>query len=160
MFRITILKISLLSAFATLFLLISMLASTGTASAHTATGTASTHTTSCQPQQVYPPCPPIHNYHPSLQAWDGGAYNKNCKDVIVLGTGFAPGTVTLYADREGFKAPFTLLTITPKFLRANTYGNFFTSITVCGWHFGLYHGITTLYGIDSNEVQSNTAVIH
>jgi hypothetical protein len=75
MFRMITLKLSLLSTFATLFLLVAMLASTGTASAHTAKG--------CQPQQVYPPCTPSH-FHDLYKFTDSEVWGLNgtSSDVI------------------------------------------------------------------------------
>ena len=75
MFRVTTLKMSLLSALATLFLLAAMLASSGTASAHSASG--------CRPQQVFPPCTPSHfhdlYWSSSSEVW---GYNGATSELI------------------------------------------------------------------------------
>jgi len=78
--------------------------------------------------------------------------------VIVLGSGFAPGHVMLRAYQLfGFSGK-TRIPVTPDVVTANAYGNFFTSVTICGY-FGFgspsRHGI--LFGIGSNWVQSNLA---
>ena len=123
MFRLTTLKLSLLSAFATLFLLLAMLAFTGTASAHT---------TSCQP----PNCTP---WQPNPQITVYGAYytGHGCMWMAVTGTGFAPGQAWFYADApSSVTTSHTIntwdMTVNPRSATANVYGNFLTGITVCG----------------------------
>src|SRR5215469_8517056 len=94
MFRMTTLKISLLSAFATLFLMVAMLAFTGTASAHTASASAAAN---CRP----PFCIPIVSTPPPPpQITVYGAYytGHGCMWMAVTGTGFAPGQAWFYAD--------------------------------------------------------------
>ncbi len=153
MFRMTTLKISLFSALATLFLLVSMLASTGTASAHT----ASAHTAaSCQPQ-VNPACTP----HPQLHVYGDKPLNWNCKWMAVVGSHFAPGPVKLQAKRVGFfQSP---LSVNPSVVTANVYGGFFIGLNICSYNdfggFGSPHVKATLVGIDSNGVQSNKVVV-
>ncbi len=147
MFRMTTLKISLLSALATLFLLVSMLASTGTASAHTATGTASAHTASCQPPNCSPPPHPyLFLESPETQL---GPY---CKQVSVEGVGFAPGTDYLYATNVAY--PTYAMTTSPGWVTST--GDFFINTErICGWNFGSQHNTVLLYAIDSDGVWSN-----
>ncbi len=84
MFRMTTLKISLLSAIATLFLLVSMLASSGTASAHTASAYTAA---SCQPPACTPaPAPHIAVYN---EVYIGGV-NHDCRWMLVVGVWLCP----------------------------------------------------------------------
>ncbi len=83
MTRLTTLKISLLSALATLFLLVAMLASTGTASAHT----ASNQTTAF--------------HHPHIDVIDTTPIGGGCEQTLLDGFGFAPGFVHLEAWQDG-----------------------------------------------------------
>jgi hypothetical protein len=129
----TTLKISLLSAFATLFLLIAVLASSGTASAHT---------TSCQPQ-LNPACgihyphhsPASHPIPPGHIAVYNETYiggdNKNCRWMLVVGYHFIPGAhVTLYAY---YKQDFsTQLQVSPYSFTADGVGDISGGITICG----------------------------
>lgn len=82
----------------------------------------------------------------------------------MLGSGFAPGHVTLRAYQfMGFLGE-TALPVNPDVVAANAYGKFFTSLTICGYGgFGKpsskwisSKGI--LVGTDSNGVQSNPAL--
>src|SRR5215470_10542219 len=138
MFRMTTLKISLLSAFAALFLLVSMLASTGIASAHT---TTSAHTTSCQP----PSCTPYTR--PQLWQPTGIVYTlpPDCAETWVSGSGYTPGSVTLKVI--WFNPTF----VYPSTTQADANGNFTTFIEMCGSGFGDYEGWNDpfLIGIDS-----------
>jgi len=160
MLRLTTLKISLFSALATLFLLVAMLASTGTASAHA----ASNQTT------AFP-------HHPHIVVIDTTPIGGGCEKTRLDGFGFAPGFVHLEALQHGqslsvqpavFFTPgsFTLLDVTicggfglghhhhglgwPNcFSWPNCYG--------LGYGYGLGYAPTTLiaigpYGVHSNPV--------
>ena len=140
----TTLKISLLSALATLFLLISMLAFSGTASAHTA---------GCQPQQIHTPCH-IPGSHPHLAVYDVMTINGGCKEMFVLGTGFAPGPVTLKAF--GYKYP---LTLNPNGVPANANGTYSQDLFMCSDGFGSYAAPVSLVAIDSQNHKSNTVLV-
>jgi hypothetical protein len=144
MFRMTTLKMSLLSALATLFLLVAMLASSGTASAHTA---------SCQPQQVHTPCP-IPGSHPHLAVYDVMTINGSCKEMFVQGTGFTPGPVQLVAS--GYKYP---LTLSPNGVPANANGTYSQDLIMCSDGFGAYAGTVSLVAIDSQGHKSNKVLV-
>ena len=152
MFRMTTLKMSLFSALATLFLLVAMLASTGTASAHTA---------SCQPQ-VNPAC--IPHYQPQLTVYNVKTIWGTCKEVSVYGAGFAPGPVALKATHAGFGGFGGLLRVFPHYVYATTQldvaGSFSRDVTICGPGFGSW-GFTAafLVGIDQNGVHSNQVLV-
>jgi hypothetical protein len=152
MFRMTTLKISLLSALATLMLLIVMLVTSGTASAHTA---------SCQPQ-VNPAC--IPQYHPQLTVYNVKSIWGSCKEVSVNGAGFAPGKVALVATRAGFGGFGGHLRVFPHTVYATTQldvaGSFSRDVTICGIGFGSW-GFTAafLVGIDQNGVHSNKVLV-
>jgi len=131
MFRMTTLKISLLSAFATFFLLIAMLASTGTVSAHTA---------SCQPQlnsacgtgTPYPHLIPAR--FPHIQVYNEqyiGGENKDCRWMLVVGYHFIPGAdVRPYAYYKNFFD--TQLQVSPYSFTADSVGDIHGGITICG----------------------------
>ncbi len=142
MTRLTTLKISLLSALATLFLLVAMLASSGIASAHTASRQATAFT----PQ-------------PQLHASVGATLiSENCELVFVTGSGFAPGLVRMQAHLWRYPAP--ALTVSPSVVPANAYGGFFSGLTICGgFGFGSRHNMGILVGIDSNGVQSKPVLV-
>ena len=138
MFRMTTLKISLFSAFATLFLLIAMLASSGTASAHT---TSSRATASA----------------PRLSAYNIMRISGNCEGMTVSGFRFVPGSVTLSATQNG-----SPLTVSPNVFTANDFDadlDFTSYVTICGIDFGLPLAKVTLIGTGSNGVQSNQIVL-
>jgi len=140
MFRLTTMKLSLLSAFATLFLLVSMLASSGTASAHTASASTAA---SCQP----PFCTPgLQQPHIAVYGdrWIGGG----CKWMAVVGSGFAPGSVALdaYPDWLGGGRLTFGDGLNYADADANKYGNFLVGITICGFGlFGSPYHMATLY---------------
>ena len=136
MSRLTTLKISLFSAFATLLLLLAMLASTGTASAHT---------TGCRP-------PFCHRTSPTLSARLGppNSLFTACSSLTVQGTGFAPGTVTLVDEEVVPRVSLLSNQVT-----ANAFGNFHSSTLICpvgpGEHYGIFVAIDS-HGNKSNEV--------
>ncbi len=113
MTRLTTLKISLFSALATLFLLVAMLASTGTASAHT----ASNQTTAF--------------HHPHIVVIDTTPIGGGCEQTVLDGFGFAPGFVHLEAWQQGQS-----LSVQP--VDFFTDGSFTRDVTICGG-FGLGH---------------------
>ncbi len=135
MFRMTTLKMSLLSALATLFLLVAMLASTGTASAHT----ASRQTTAVKP---------------NLAVYDVMVISGNCKEMFVKGAGFAPGQVTLAATQ--YRYP---LTVSPSVETADVDGNFTGDLFICSDGFGATSTTAILVGTDSLGHKSNKAVV-
>jgi hypothetical protein len=135
MFRMTTLKMSLFSALATLFLLVAMLASSGTASAHTASSQAPAYTPHIHVKNVTP-------------------INALCKKMFVYGNSFAPGPVTLVATRLGYPS-----TITPNAFTASVDRVFSGEITICTIDSGPLNTPTTLYGIDHNGVQSNQVLV-
>ena len=138
MFRMTTLKISLLSALATLFLLISMLASSGTASAHT----ASSHISALTPQ--------LHVSHETVMT-----LNVGCKEMNVQGTGFAPGPVTLQATWKGYP-----LIVSPKSVTANANGKFkILNLILCQDGFSTSSVPGILVGIDHNGALSNPVLV-
>jgi hypothetical protein len=151
MFRMTTLKMSLLSALATLMLLIAMLATSGTASAHTA---------GCQPQ-VNPAC--IPQYRPQLTVYNVKSIWGSCKEVSVYGAGFAPGKVALVATHAGFVGFGGPLRVFPHTVYATTQldvaGSFFRDVTICGSGFGSWYTAAFLVGIDQNGVHSNQALV-
>ena len=114
MFRMTTLKISLFSALATLMLLIAMLASSGTASAHTASSQA----------RAFP--------HPYIEAHNVMPIYGNCEEVSLDGFGFTPGQIKLFASQHNHP-----LSVQPGSIFTN--GSFSTDVTVCG-DFGWGHG--------------------
>src|SRR5215472_9845310 len=110
--RMTTLKLSLMSAFATLFLLLAMLASTGTASAHTASSLAAA------------------SFQPHIAALDNGyvyGYSGDCKSVTVFGTGFPPGLATLQA----WIRPSTLTVSPGAVFVVDPYGKFLQVVIIC-----------------------------
>ncbi len=115
MLRLTTLKISLFSALATLFLLVGMLASTGTASAHT----ASNQTT------AFP-------HHPHIVALTTTPIGGDCEETQLDGFGFAPGFVHLVALQHGQS-----LSVQPAVF-LTTSGSFTLDVNICGG-FGLGH---------------------
>lgn len=123
MFRMTTLKISLFSALATLTLLIAMLATSGTASAHTASSQAKA-------------------FHPHIEVNDVTPTYGNCDEVSLNGFGFAPGQIKLFASQHNH--PITVL---PGILFTN--GSFSEDVTVCG-DFGLGYGHNWGYGNGHN----------
>ena len=131
MFRMTTLKISLLSAFATLFLLVAMLASTGTVSAHT----ASSQTPALQPQ---------------ISVFPDGPISPLCKEYFVQGTGFAPGPVHLIAFGYPFK-----LKLGPNGVPAKADGTFSQDLIICGLRFGSPHAHAFLIAQGSDGALSN-----
>jgi len=131
MFRLTTLKLSLLSALATLFLLVAMLASSGTASAHT----ASSQIPAVQPQ---------------ISVFIDGPINPTCKEMFVLGTGFAQGPVHWAAI--GYKYP---LTFTPNGVPAFANGKFSQDLIICGTRFGSPQAHAVIYAIGSDGAVSN-----
>ncbi len=134
MFRMTTLKISLFSALATLFLLVAMLASSGTASAHT----ASRQTTALTPQ--------LHVSNETVMTM-----NVGCKEMLVKGTGFAPGPVTLQATWQGHP-----LIVSPPSVTANVNGKFKNlDLIICGDGFSTSSVAGSLVGIDHNGAQSD-----
>ncbi len=135
MFRMTTLKISLFSALATLFLLVSMLASTGTASAHTASSQA----------------PAVK---PNLAVYDVMVISGSCKEMFVTGTGFAPGQVTLAATQ--YRYP---LTVSPNVETADVDGIFTGDLFICSDGFGATSTTATLVGTDSLGHKSNKVVV-
>jgi hypothetical protein len=141
MFRMTTLKISLFSAFATLFLLVAMLASTGTASAHTA---------SCQPQQINSHCTP----RPQLNVYDVMWTNGGCDEMFVKGASFAPGQVTLAATQNG-----SPLTVSPSVETADVNGNFSGDLFICSDVSSSTFTHTFLVGTDSLGHKSNKVVV-
>jgi hypothetical protein len=134
MVRMTTLKMSLLSALATLFLLVAMLASSGTASAHTA---------SCQP----PHCTPAPHHHPMLHVYSDTRITIDglgCDQLTVQGIYFAPGPVTLEAYTVSQGGP--QLTVTPSIVNAFKspfyYGKFtFHGLIICPVPQGTSKGI-------------------
>jgi len=168
MFRMTTLKISLLSALATLFLLVSMLASTGTASAHTVTDRAGAHTTSCQP----PYCTP---WQPNPQISVYGTYyaGNGCDWMAVVGSGFTPGQAWFYVYAPSEVSTIHTIyswdfTVNPNSASANVSGGFLAGITVCGKETsGLTGKVINsgvpysahLYMIDARGVASNEVSI-
>lgn len=140
MFRMTTLKLGLLSALATLFLLVSMLASSGTASAHTAT--VSVHTASCQPPACIPPSPQQPHIAVYGDQWIGGG----CKWMYVEGYGFTPGS-SVGLDAYPNWLTNTQLTINGGWMDANQFGNIYGGITICGFGlFGSPSHMAVLYG--------------
>ena len=135
MFRMTTLKISLFSALATLFLLLTMLASTGAASAHT----ASSQTPALQPHLV---------------VFGDGPISTTCKEFFVQGTGFAPGPVTLVATQYHFP-----LKLGPNGVPANANGNFSQDLIICGKRFGSLQAHAILYAIGSDGAKSNQVTV-
>ena len=135
MFRMTTLKMSLFSALATLFLLVAMLASSGTASAHTASSQA----------------PALQ---PHLAVSNDGSINAKCKEMFVQGTGFARGPVTLVATQ--YKYP---LTLGPNGALANANGNFSQDLIICGKRFGSPHATAILVAIGSDGAKSNEVLV-
>jgi len=131
MFRMITLKTSLLSAFATLFLLVAMLASSGTASAHT----ANSHIPAVQPQ---------------ITVFPDGPINPMCKSYFLLGTGFVPGPVHLAT----FGYPFTLK-IGPNGVPANASGKLAQDLIICGIRFGSPHAHAFLIAQGSDGSLSN-----
>jgi hypothetical protein len=131
MLRLTTLKMSLLSALATLFLLVAMLASTGTASAHT----TSSQTPALQPH---------------ITVFMDGPISAKCKSFFVQGTGFVPGPVHLSAI--GYKYP---LTLGPNGVPANANGNFSQDLIICGTRFGSPHAHAILFATGSDGAVSN-----
>jgi hypothetical protein len=131
MFRMTTLKIGLCSALATLMLLLAMLASTGTASAHTA---------SCQP----PYCTPGPR-QPHIAVYNDQWIGNGCKWMLVVGYGFTPGSVALDAYPDWLTN--TRLTIQPQFFDADKVGDISGGITICGFGlFGSPYHMADLYG--------------
>jgi hypothetical protein len=129
MLRLTALRISFLSALATLVLLVGLLVSTGTASAHTASAQA-------------PAFPHINAY---------GTYpvGGGCEVTHLVGFGFAPGPVHLVALRYGH----------PLFVHPGvifTGGSFSRTVVVCGGYgYGIHHAVLFAvgpYGFHSNPV--------
>ena len=120
MFRMTTLKFSLFSALATLMLLIAMLATSGTASAHTANSQA----------KAFP--------HPHIEVNDVTPTYGNCDEVSLVGFGFAPGQIKLFASQHHHP-----ITVSPPILFTN--GSFSRDVTVCG-DFGLSYGPIWSYG--------------
>jgi hypothetical protein len=135
MFRTTTLKISLFSAFATLFLLIAMLASSGTASAHT----ANRHVAAITPQ---------------LAIYDIETISPDCKEMFVLGSGFTPGPIHL----ETFGYPFPL-TLTPNDVPAFSNGNFSQDLIICGNGFGSPSASAIVIAIDTHLHKSNAVTV-
>jgi len=134
MLRLTTLKISLLSALATLFLLVSMLAFTGTASAHSASRQTPAFT------------PHLYVSNETVMT-----LNVGCKEMTVKGTGFAPGPVTLQATWKGFP-----LIVSPSSVTATVNGKFkIFNFIICGDVFSTSSVAGSLVGIDHNAVQSN-----
>jgi hypothetical protein len=118
MTRLTTLKISLFSALTTLFLLVAMLASTGTASAHTVSKQAT----------AFP--------HPQIEVTDVVPMGGNCEKINLVGFGFFPGHVQLEAFQQGYSA-----SVQPAFFKTN--GSFSRHVTICGdfgWDYGLGWG--------------------
>ena len=78
----------------------------------------------------------------------------------MLGSGFAPGQVTLHASRSLFQDQFpNQLNVNPDVVTANASGNFFTGLSICGgFFFGKPYWKGVLVGTDSNGVQSNPAL--
>jgi len=134
MFRLTTLKLSLLSAFATLFLLVAMLASTGTASTHTSSqATAS--------------------YHAHIFAMNTVPLGGDCEETQVFGYGFAPGFIRLVAIQDG-----QILPLAPhKFF---SFGSFSRNVIVCGlfdwgYGYGWNHDPVVLVAMGPHGVHSN-----
>ena len=128
MTRLTTLKVSLFSALATLFLLVAMLASTGTASAHT----ASKQTTA-------------FHHHPHIVVYDVTPIGGNCERIRLVGYDFAPGHVSL----EAFLPHGDSLFVQPAFFK--TDGDFSRHVTICGdfgWGYGLGLGYNFSLGHD------------
>ena len=124
MLRLITLKISLFSALATLFLLVGMLASTGTASAHTASSQAT----------AFP--------HPQIAVYDVTPIGGNCEEILLVGSGFAPGHVSLVDLQQGYSHSVGGF---------KTYGSFSRDVTICGdsgwgYGFGWGHGFGLGYG--------------
>ena len=144
MTRLTTLKISLLSALATLFLLVAMLASTGTASAHTTSGQTTAF------------------HHPHIVVIDNTPIGGGCEQTLLDGFGFAPGFVHLEAWQHEQS-----LSVQPEYFY--TDGSFTRDVTICGG-FGLghhHHGLGwphcfnwhTCYGLGYGLVYDPTELI-
>ncbi len=135
MFRMTTLKMSLFSALATLFLLVAMLASSSTASAHT----ASSQTPALQPH---------------ITVFMDGPINPNCKEMFVQGTGFARGPVHLATIGYKYK-----LKLGPNGVPANANGNFSQDLIICGIRFGSPHAHAILFATGSDGAVSNHVLV-
>ena len=101
-------------------------ASSGTASAHTA---SASNAASCQPPFCIPivstPPPPPHIAVYNEQ-WIGG----NCRWMLVVGYGFVPGHVTLYAYYKNYF--YDQLQVSPYSFTADNVGDIHGGITICG----------------------------
>ena len=153
MLRLTTLKISLFSALATLTLLIAMLASTGTATAHAMSSQATAF------------------HHPHIEAYDVMSIGGGCEETQLFGRGFPQGPIQLFASQHGHT-----LSVKPWHLFANGNGHFSADVIVCGdlfWGHGysLGHGYGLGYGygwgyapmvlvaIDPYGVHSNQVIL-
>src|SRR5215467_16279238 len=139
MFRLTTLKLSLLSAFATLFLLLAMLAFTGTASAHT---------TSCQPPNCSPtPQPQTEQITVYGEKW----ISRDCKSMTVTGASFISSSYAYayYQDYIQLVAYHFFsgqqLAVNPWLITDNAYGRFSNSITICGFASGGSNAVLYAY---------------
>jgi hypothetical protein len=135
MLPLTTLKMSLFSAFATLFLLVAMQASTGTASAHTLSSQAIA----------------FHPHHPYLAVYDVMSIGGGCEEMFVTGYGFAPGPVTLMAHQHKHS-----LDVQPASFF--TFRSFKRDVIVCGGY-GWRHA-SALIAIDAHGNYSNPAFLY
>jgi hypothetical protein len=111
-----------------------MLASSGTASAHTASRQATAFT------------PHLYVSNETVMTM-----NVGCKEMLVKGTGFAPGPVTLQATWKGLP-----LIVSPQNVAATVNGKFkIFDLIICGDGFSTSSVAGILVGIDHYGVQSN-----